>query len=198
MAALASGQYLPPELIQEVLGHLNQPDLSKTSLVSKAWYKLTFPYLHQDKTVDGLLSLEKLTQRLETNPGLIDYVPCISLCLHSLSIIFDNKTRPRPDHAYKLEVLHRFRSIIPKLKRLKYLKWEEPRYFNAPVVIDILQDFRNECPELSGLTVNCYTYHPSNPIIGDACIVFLSAVLLILMTNALDSKLHAQGKQYFP
>lgn len=172
MAALTSGQYLPPELIRVVFEHLPRQDLTTVRFVSRDWCKLAFPYLHQDRTIEGLVKLERFTLRLNTSYQTIEYLPCIGSCLRSLTLSFVRKRSLPTDEASVLDVLRRFRSVIPKLKHLKYLKWKELFYFDTPVVIDILREFADRCPELNGLTVVCYTHRPGphGPTTGEVYI----------------------------
>ncbi|KAB5588982.1 F-box-like domain containing protein [Ceratobasidium theobromae] len=143
MKSFPPDKYLLPEIVREVLGYLSTPELAQTSRVSHLWRRLSFPCLYQAIKITDSSELERLTERLEAESPVHNNRLCISVCLRSLTLDFDEQP--------PASVMREFQEVVPKLKRLQHL--DCPDYLNLNDVPMLLKVFQTKCPKLTMLTL---------------------------------------------
>ncbi|KAH7316410.1 hypothetical protein B0J17DRAFT_350372 [Rhizoctonia solani] len=139
--------HLPPGIISLTLSFLAETwDISDASRVSRAWYELAFPYLHQHITIRASCYLEMLIFRLESeaNP---EYQ--VRSYLRALTITPDVNLNLSSSYNYSL--LIRFEHAISHLVRLELLEWD---CRIPPLSMAIIDRFRDHCPLLRSLIVH--------------------------------------------
>lgn len=148
MATLASGTYIPSELISLIISHIHsRKHLIGISLVSHVWQRLAFPVLWYEVELTEHSHMDRFIIQIQSEPD----DPELRISQH-LRLLFVHRS-------VESGLIINFQQIIPKLSVLKHLTWRGQFPYNVP----IFETFQQSCPTLRSFDIN---YGGMSPLTG--------------------------------